>query len=154
MAFGTLTTHLIIFIAAISLATGLVVAMKTQVDKTTNSLITQQERLTGSLETEIKIEVIWHNTTLNRTKVYVRNIGDALIKISKVDVFTDDGWIPRNVGNRTIEVLNDTDTVNIGVWDPGEEVLIIINQTLSSTVSHTIKVSTDNGVTDEEEFSI
>lgn len=153
MAFGNLATHLILFIAAISIATGVVVGMKTHVEQTANSIGIQQERLSSSLRTEMTIEVIKHVESSDTTYVYMKNTGNAKIDIEKIDVFTNSLRVPRNDTNRTIEVLSDTDTKNTGVWDPGEAVKVEINQALASDETHTITVAADNGVTADKDFS-
>jgi archaellum component FlaG (FlaF/FlaG flagellin family) len=153
MAFGDLAVHMIIFIAVISLATGLTIVMKNQVDHTTGSLILQQKRIADTLKTDITIEVVSHDSVSHYTYVYLKNTGETKIDIAKTDIYSNNIWIPRNIINRTIEVLPDSDTINVGTWDPGEEILIRISQTLSSSISHSIKVSTDNSVSDEKDFS-
>lgn len=153
MAFGGIASQLIMFIAAVTLATGLVVAMKTQVDATASSMSLQQQRLSTSIKEEIKIEVIKYNYSGLITTLYAKNIGDTKIDIDKIDVFIDGLRIPRNDGNRTIEVQDDTDTINIGVWDRGEVVRIKVNQTLSQYATHTFAITTGNGITDDETYS-
>ena len=153
MAFGDLAVHMIIFIAVVSLATGVVVAMKYNVDRTATGFSDQQRRIASVLKTEFAIEVINHIDADDQSYVYIKNTGDSIIDIDIIDVFTDNIRIPRNDANRTIEILSDTDTKNVGNWDPGEQIMIIINQSLSSSTTHIIKVTSDNSIADEEQFS-
>ena len=153
MGYGDLAVQMIIFISVVSLATTVVIFMKGQVDTTVSSLSKQQGRISLSLDTEINIETIKHNATYDQTTIYIRNTGNSKLDIDKVDVFTNSLRIPRLDSNRSIQVLSDTDSINIGTWDPGETVLIKVNQSLSSLSTHTITVSASYGITDEKDFS-
>ena len=127
MAFGDLATQIILFIAVIGLATGVVAGMKVHVDKTASSMALQQSRISDKIETDITIEIVSYETgTPNQVVAYIKNTGNKVLDINKTDAYLDDLRVPRLAVNRSIEVIADTDTTNTGYWDPGEEALIKI----------------------------
>lgn len=154
MGFGNTATHLILFITVMSVATGFVIVAKTQIDGLSGSMQEKQTILSKRLETELIIEVIRFDNSSNTTSVYVKNIGNTMLDISKVDIFFDNLIVPRNAGNRSIAVLTDTDMKNLGVWDKGEIALITTNIDLEKSKTHTVTVTTQYGIKDESSFSI
>ncbi|MBD3203348.1 hypothetical protein GF327_03580 [Candidatus Woesearchaeota archaeon] len=154
MGASTVTTHLIIFIAVMGMVTTAVIMSKSFLDSTITSISVQQKRISDKMESDITIEVINFDNTTNITSVYIRNTGRTKIEPSKMDIYLDSERIPRSKNNRTIHVITDTDSVNAGTFDPGEELLITTNVSVEKHETHTIIVTTEQGIKDEEVFSI
>ncbi len=153
MGFGNIASQLIIFIVVMSLSATVAVTARGYVLSTVSSLGTQKDVLSEQMKTQIAIELSSYDSSSDETRVYVKNIGNTMISLENVDVFIDGARVPRSLDNRTIEVMADTDTLNIGVWDRGEVVYFMTNMTLKGGITHTITVSTGNGVSDEDIFS-
>lgn len=154
MGFDGLASQLIMFIAVITIASGIVIAVSSSLQEATNSMTTHTDSLTLSIKTDVTIDIVSHDDNENVTYIYVKNTGKTPLKLNYTDVYLNGFRIPRNDTNRTIEVLSDTDTLNTGVWDPKEEIMIKVFQTLNAATSHKVTITTQYDVQDSEEFSI
>jgi archaellum component FlaF (FlaF/FlaG flagellin family) len=153
MGFSSITATLIMFIAVMGLATGVIVVMKTSVDETSASLSIRSDILKNTLQTEMDISSISYNNITETTTVNIQNVGKTKLKLEYVDIFVDGAFIPRNSTNRTIYVQASTDTKNPGIWDPHEilEIQVFKNMTLET---HDIVISSQYGSRVEDSFSI
>lgn len=151
MGFGNLATTIIMFIAVMLLSTAVIVSFRTQTDQAQASMRAQSEFLNNQIKTNI--EITNTNYTTNNLRVYVLNDGKTTLKLETVDVYVDNGFIPRNDSNRTISIEASTDTTNPGLWDPSEIIRIDVDTTLSSG-THKVAIGTPYGVSDEETFSV
>lgn len=154
MGFSGLASQMIMFIAVITIASGVVIVVNSNIQEATSSVETHTDSLAMSIKTDITIDLISHQNDENVTYVYIKNTGKTKLRLNETDVFFNGFRIPRNISNRSIEVLSDTDSINSGVWDPEEEVLIKIFQKLSVTSSHKVTITTQYEASDSEEFSI
>lgn len=154
MGMGNISSHLIMFIAVLSVSTLVVGVFNDQMDMTANSIVTQQNWLSQQIKTDISIEVVtFINGTENQTYIYLENTGATTLDINDVDVYIGGIRIPRNISDRTIEVLADTEVTNTGYWDPKEQVKIRVNKTLEENKTFEVIVATQYGGSDIEEFS-
>jgi archaellum component FlaG (FlaF/FlaG flagellin family) len=151
MGFGNLATTLIMFIAVLLLATGVIAAMRTNIDKTQSSMRTQADFLNNQILTNTLITSV--NYTADNLRVYALNNGKTTLKLDQVDIYVDDAFIPRNDTNRTIAIEASTDTKNPGLWDPDEIVRIDVTTTIAAG-QHRAMLATSYGTKDEELFSI
>jgi archaellum component FlaF (FlaF/FlaG flagellin family) len=87
------------------------------------------------------------------THIYLKNTGQTLLDPSKFDVYIDGIRIPRNDSNRTIEVLADTDTINLGILDPKEGLHIQVFGDIREDVTHEVTVTTQYETRDSDFFS-
>ena len=154
MGFSGVVSQLIMFIAVLFVATGLVIVFKGFMDSTTSSIVIQQNRVSDQLETDITIEVIDYDNTTATTTVYAKNTGKTKLKIDLVDIYIDEERFPRNDSNRTITVLSDTEIINLGIWDPKEVIKIQAFRNLTTDKSYDVTILTQNGIKDSDEFSI
>ncbi len=155
MGFGNVASAIILLIAAMTVTTGVVVSFKDYFDKTKSSVALTQAMVTQELKTDIKIDVINFDNTTNTTKVYVKNSGNQKLDASKVDIYINKIYIPRNATNRTAEILPDTEVVSDTLWDPKEQLLIqIYNFSLTNTQVHELTVTTQFDGKDTEEFTV
>jgi len=151
---STAITHVILFIAVLGIASGLLVAIKNYSDKTEGTFKEKSDDYNKIIKTNIKIEVIHYNNVSNVTSIYVRNTGKTNMYTKDMDVYIDGLRAPRNDTNRTIEILTDTEVTNPGVWDPKEQILIKVNRTLNKDIGHEVIVTTPYTVRDSDSFSI
>ena len=153
---STIITHLIIFIAVISIATGVIIGFKNFADQSQSSLTSRTKELNNHIKTAIKIELISYDNTTNETKVYVRNIGSTTLDPSYVDIYIDGFRFSRNQSqayNRGVEVLPDTDITDPGLWNPKEQLYIIARKHLSIHKTHEVTVTTQYEGSDTDTFS-
>jgi archaellum component FlaG (FlaF/FlaG flagellin family) len=154
MGFDTVSSHLIIFIAVVTVTGAIAMRFRGYISSAETSINYQRQMLQNKIETDITIEVIRFTDATNKTNVYIKNTGKTKLDLRTIDMYIDSIWVPRSLKNRTIELLSDTDTINPGVWDPSEAILITTNLTVSRSTDHTVVVATDSGFKDTETFSI
>lgn len=154
MGSSTVMTHVILFIAVLGIASGLLITIKNYADQTEGTFKQKSDDYNQIVKTSIKIEVISYNNNSNTTWIYIRNTGQTEMKPAQIDIYIDGVRFPRDNGNRTIEILSDTDLVNIGIWNPKEQLLIKAFKYLNNTITHEVIVTTPYSVSDSETFSI
>jgi archaellum component FlaF (FlaF/FlaG flagellin family) len=154
MGSSTVITHIILFIAVLSIASGLLVVIKNYADQTEGTFVTKSDEYNKQIKTNIHIEVVHFDNNTNTTWIYVRNTGQTVMDPVQVDVYIDGFRFPRNDSNRTISVSSDTELTNAGLWDPREQILIKAFRSLDSAISHEVVVTTPYSVRDQEGFSV
>lgn len=154
MGMSNVSSHLIMFIAVLSISTMVVGVFNDQMDSTTSAIVVQQNWLSQQMKTDISIEVIdFNNSTENQTIVYVENTGATQLETDQLDIYIAGERLDRLDSVRAIEVISDTDLVNTGVWDPDEEISITINKTLVENQTFTLVVTAQFGARDSDDFS-
>ncbi len=153
MGISNIASHLIMFIAVLTISTVVVGVFNNYVDTTTSAVKVQQDWLSNQLKTAIKIEVVSYDSSTNTTTAYVENTGATILDVNDSDVFIDGQRIPRETANRTIGVVPDTEVADIGKWNPKEEVEIQVFEHLAANVTHKLIVTTPYQGMDTEEFS-
>ncbi len=154
MGASTVVTQTILFIAVLTIATGLIIGIKNFSDKTESSLNTQSNAYNELIKTDISIDVVHYDNTTNITTIYARNTGKTKIDPEKVDVWIDGIRIARNTSIRNISVEPDTDRINKGIWDSKEILKITIRKDLNKDEIHEAIVMTPNSVKDSDVFSV
>jgi archaellum component FlaF (FlaF/FlaG flagellin family) len=154
MGSSTVVTQMILFIAVLSIATGLVITVKNYADQSESTFKQKSNDNDLVIKTNIKIEVISYNNNTNTTWVYVRNTGQTQMRPEQIDIYIDGERLYRDETNRTIELLSDTDNVNVGIWDQKEQLLIKAFKFLNNTITHEVIITTPYSVRDSETFSI
>ena len=150
----TVVTHVIMFIAVLGIASGLLVAIKNYADETEGTFSEKSDSYNQIIKTDINIDLVHYNNNTNTTHVYVRNTGSTKMDRGKVDIYIDGVYVPRNSSNRTVEVASDTEVVSPGVWDPRELLHIQVPRKLSDEVEHEVIVVTPYTVRATDTFSI
>ncbi|MGM5485356.1 MAG: hypothetical protein ACQEP1_05805 [Nanobdellota archaeon] len=151
---SAVSSHLIMFIAVISISTLVVAVFNDNIDATASSIETQQNWLSNQLKTDITIELVnYVDRAENQTTVYVENTGSTIIDTSYVDIYLSGERIERNNESRKVEVLPDTEVANEGLWDPKEQLRIIVNKTLDDNTTYDVLVTGQYGSQDKSEFS-
>lgn len=153
MGFSGIISTMIMFIAVVSLALTVIGAFKTISDDTSSSMLIQSNTIKNTMRTDITIENIDYDNVTDITTINVRNTGSTVLDIDQVDVYLDGLFTPRNVSNRTIEVISSTEVKNPGLWDPNELIQIEVFKALA-TGDYGVAVSTQYSVKDETIFSL
>jgi archaellum component FlaG (FlaF/FlaG flagellin family) len=154
MGMSTLSTHLIIFIAVLSISTFVVAMFHDQMESTTNSIKVQQNWLSQQLKTDITISVInYVNKTENQTTIYLENTGATILDLDYIDIYIGGERILRQNDSRTIEILSDTEITNIGLWDPKEKIVIVVNKILEENKTYSLIVTSQYNGKALDEFS-
>jgi len=151
MGFANIATTIIMFIAVLLLATGVLITLQTNIDKSQASMQAQAELLNNEIITSMDITSV--NYTIGNVRIYAINNGKSTLKLDRIDTYIDDVFIPRNDTNRTIQIESSTDIKNPGLWDPNEVIRIDVSTTLN-TGTYTAKITTQFGNREEELFSI
>lgn len=151
MGFSTITSHIIMFIAVMSMATGLVVVFKSYVDESNGAMSEQWKIMSNNLKTDVTIMSTDFDNSTNITTVSVLNTGKTRLDPAYVDVYIDDLFVPRTTSDRTVEVEPSTDSKNSGIWDSNEVLIIEVNQSLENG-SHSVDIATQYGISDTASF--
>jgi len=151
MGFSGVASSVIMFIAVLSLSTGVVVVLRNYVSDTGNSVAVQKDIIKDQIKSDIHIDVVTYDD-INLTTIYVKNSGRTQLSLTDIDVYIDKARTPRNDSNRTITLLSDTDSKNIGNWDPDEIIQIDVVKVLG-TGNHEVLVKADHQSSDKEDFS-
>ena len=144
---------LILFIAVMALATTATILFKNYMDKSSGALNEQQSQSNDIMRTSFNFVMASYNDATQTTTAYLKNTGSTRFDPQDLDVYIDGIRIPRNSANRTIQVAEDTDNTNIGIWDPGEELEIQVFKEFSESRTRTITLAAPNGVSTQEGFS-
>lgn len=142
---------LILFIAVMALATTTTVVFKNYLDRSGAAVNEQQQKSVDIMKTSFNIAIATYNDATTTT--YVKNTGSTRFDPQDIDIYIDGIRVPRNSGNRSIQVTSDTDTTNTGIWDPQEELEIEIYKEYTTSQTRTLLITTPNGVTTQTEFS-
>jgi len=100
MGASTIITHLILFIAVLGIASGLLIVIKNYADQTEGTFTQKSDEYNKVIQTNIKIEVISYKNATNTTWVYIRNTGKTSMKPSNIDIYIDGMRFPRNASSR------------------------------------------------------
>ncbi len=145
--FGDAASTLIMFIAVMSITTGLVVAFSNYMSKTQGSFTFQNELTSNKLRTSIGVTNVYYNDTSNNLYVYVKNVGETKLITSNFDIFVDGGFS----NNYTVYYANNL-SKKMELLQLQQTAAIIHNIDLGAG-SHTIKINTEYGVGDEDYFN-
>lgn len=153
MGASTIVTHMILFIAVLGIASGLLVGLKNFSDNAQSSFNQKSDEFNKQIRTSFEIEVVSYDNNTETTSVYVRNTGETTLKPGTIDIYIDGTRFPRNTTNRTIKVLEDTEQVNPGLWDEAEKLLIKANKKLEDDMTHEVIVTSPYQGRAKKEFS-
>jgi len=147
-AFGGVVSTLIMFIAIVIVTTGIVISFMGYVDKAEDSVTIKNDFLQKKLETEIEIINVVYDDQSNDVNIFIRNLGKTKLITKHFSVFLDGEFIK----NAEVKKADDKVT-NIELFDIQEIGIIIINKNLDGG-SHNVKIVTEFGVGDEDDFNI
>jgi archaellum component FlaF (FlaF/FlaG flagellin family) len=154
MGSSTVITHVILFIAVLSIASGLLVVIKNYADQTEGTFVQKANEYDKNIKTGIHIETLSYDNVTNTTLVYIRNTGQTSMDPVQIDVYIDGYRFSRDSSNRSVTVEADTEVVSTGIWDPREVLFIRATRDLNRDIIHEVKVLTPYTVSDTESYSI
>lgn len=150
MGFSESVTHIIMFIAVVTIATSLVFIFNQQISQSASSVAIRQQYLSNQIKTAIEIEAVKYDSGV--VTAYVKNIGDSVFYPNRSTVYIDKDRIPFNE-NMSFSIESDTETKNIGILDSNEVFKIIINKTLQTSETHELLIVTQYNARDVYDFS-
>ncbi|MBN2881161.1 hypothetical protein JXM83_03845 [Candidatus Woesearchaeota archaeon] len=155
MGFSETATQVIFFMAVLIVSTFVVVFFNDYSREAVDSANIQRQQLSEKLKTSASIDIINFDDSTNPDTInaYVKNTGLVTINYEDLDLYVDNVRIPRDNLNRTIQILADTDTTNVGVWDSKEVILVQIFYNLTSSTTHTVDLVLSNGIRSSLDFS-
>ncbi|MFT4312360.1 MAG: hypothetical protein ACMXYF_03965 [Candidatus Woesearchaeota archaeon] len=150
MGFGDIASQMILLIAVLGASVALVTVFQNQLGQTSSTISTRQDLLNQQLLTAMNIELL--NYENDQLTFYVKNTGSTQMRPQQLSIYVNQQWIG-NSSDRLLELVADTDTRNIGVWDPTEVLYGVINITLESG-THTFRIVSPYQSDVSKEFSI
>jgi len=151
---GSVASQVILFVAMIGITTGLVVVFNEYVDETSSSTTAQWKIISDQMKTDITITSITYNSLDNPDNItfYLMNTGKTILNQSLIDVYLD-GFVSRNVGNRTIELDSSTDNIDSNVWNPKEVVKVVVFRDLNPVSTYSLCITSEYGTKSCDSFS-
>ncbi|MFW5705235.1 MAG: hypothetical protein ACOCXG_05330 [Nanoarchaeota archaeon] len=145
--FGGAVSTLIMFIAIISVTTGLVMVFQNYVFETQNSINAQNKITSSKLRTAVAISNTYYNSSSDVLEVYVKNIGDTNLVSKNFDVYLDNQYI------LNFSFVEPSSYTGVTLLTPQKTGRLIINNSGLNSGSHIIKLVTEYGVDIEEYFN-
>lgn len=155
MGFSNMATQVIMFVSVLVIATALVIFFNNYSNETMDTANIQRQELSEKIKTDVTIDVLSYDNSTNPHTIiaYVKNTGLIPINLDVIDVYINKERIPRDNNNRTIEIISDTDTINVGQWDSKELILVTVFKNVTQLQTHTFDLILENGKRDSGEFS-
>ena len=150
MGADTSATHLIFFITAMVIATGVVGVIFSNVNAVTDSTASASRMLSEKMKTDITIINDPSNIPTSGSNVYiffVKNTGRTNLAPEYVDVIIEGIFINESDMVKTVE------SGGI-VWDQGDVLQIDVTFAGMGTGDKTIRVITENGIDDSLDFTV
>jgi len=146
--FGGTVSTLIMFIAIMTVTTGLVITFVNYVKSTEDSFLVQEKLSTNKIKTSITISNIYYNTSSQNLYVYVKNIGETKMYTKNLDIF---------INNAFYNDFNSSYADNLSkpmiLFEPQNTLTIIKNINLGSG-THEVRVNTEYGNAASDSFNI
>lgn len=155
MGFSDVAIQVIMFISVLIVGAMVVVFFNNYSKETVDNANIQRQQLSDKMKTSINIDVTNYVNSTNPDTifVYVKNTGRTILDTDHLDVYVDKERIPNNSTYRNTTILSDTDKINVGKWDPKEEIMVKIFKNVPANSIHTIDIILENGIKDVAEFS-
>lgn len=145
--FGGVASTLIMFIAIIGVTTGMVMAFQNFFLQTQDSLNFQQKQTNEKLKTFVTITNTYYDGPGTSLRVFVKNTGSTNLNSKYMDVYVDGQYGT----NLTPYYAGTTDAV---VVLKQTETLYVDYDISLSAGSHNVRVVTELGVSDDDDFNI
>ena len=151
---SSVASQVILFIAVISITTGLVAVFNNYVHETTSSTKIQWQLMSNNIKTDVTITSISFNAsaTPQATTIYLLNTGKVNLDVNQTDIYLD-GFISRDGASRYMALEPSTDKINPGIWDEKEVLKIIVYKDLSVSTTYEICITTQYGTRTCDTFS-
>ncbi|MGM5483707.1 MAG: hypothetical protein ACQER9_02195 [Nanobdellota archaeon] len=150
MSFSESAGQLIMFIAVVTVAAGLVLIFNQYISQSTGAITTRQQYISNQLRTSIDIESVNYDSGI--ITAYAKNTGDTRFYPNKTTVYIDKERISYG-NNLNITVEPDTDSKNPGILDSEEIMKLSIAKTLNNDETHEILLVSQFDARDIFEFT-
>ena len=148
-AFGGAASTLILFIAIITVSTGLVIAFQNFAQDTNSALKKQNDLTVNRIKTSLDITHIYYDTGLQTLYIYVKNIGSTDLMSKNFDVFVDNYF-----SHNLTAFLAENKSVQISQLKSQETIMFKLEDVVIEEGTHSVKVISEFGVGDEEDFNV
>ncbi len=153
MGFGTIAANIIMFIAVLMIASGLIIRMNSYTQETSVTLNTQKNKMLDELRSDITITSSSYSniTDPGKVTIYVKNSGKLDQSINYTEIYVAGERVPNSDKTMTIE----PDTMISGgyFWAPSEILKIEAVKNLTPG-NYKIKIVSDKGASDETLLAI
>jgi archaellum component FlaG (FlaF/FlaG flagellin family) len=146
MGFSIASAHIIFFIGVVAISAGVIVAFNAYIDETKGAMTDKKNFITDQLRTQIEIVNVRYSGGVNY--IYTKNVGDRLMETDCINVFVDNKYI----SDSNLAVVNASSGEARDEWDVEETLEFRATESISPG-SHTAKVVTCNGISDEYSYS-
>lgn len=147
MGFSTIATQLLFFIAIVGLASVVLGVYSDYISQSMGAVSDKQGYITSQLRTDIRITNI--DNSSGHLHVYAKNVGEEILGTDCVDLYVDGGYVAVIPSRKT----DPSDGSTLTEWIPEQTLKMNpVSVALNDVVTHTAKVVTCNGVTDNENF--
>ena len=145
MGFSTSSTHMIFFIGAAILATVLAGIFTQSISSVSSGIEAKDDILYESLCTDITIINDPENMPNDPLTIYVKNTGKSTLDQNLTTVIVD----------QDVKTTLDTTTLDgTDYWESGGVIEIEVTGTTLTSGDHSVKIITQNGVSDRLDFRI
>ncbi len=148
MGFSTTAMHIILFIASVLIALGVVVSVSTSADSFRQGIWERSVDFSEKYRTDIKIAHV--DTSSATTKIYVINTGSTSMYENDTSLIIDNAWMTLGA-NYTVTIVDRDTNIDNNLWDPLEIIEISYTPSLG-TGRHEAVVIVEWGTTDNYYF--
>ncbi|MHC1565422.1 MAG: archaellum stator protein ArlG [Candidatus Syntropharchaeales archaeon] len=143
-------SHVIFFAAAMVLATLVVGVISVNIHSISDASISSGTALSKQIKTDITIISDSSQIPTNGSYrvFYVKNTGKTNLDINQVNVFVDGKYITD--GSTVLKVLDTGETT----WREGEVLEVNVASSEISSGDHSLRIITENGISDTMDFRI
>jgi archaellum component FlaF (FlaF/FlaG flagellin family) len=146
--FGGIASTLIMFIAIISVTTGLVIAFTNYIRSTEQSLTVQNDLTSNKIKTSVTITNVYYNGTTNVVNIYLKNIGETKLHPRFFDLYINGAFV---TGFNTTEPTDFSSIVTL--FEPQDTVSVNKDIVLNPG-THDVMLVTEYGVGAKDSFNI
>ncbi|MFC2163209.1 hypothetical protein ACFLRF_05960 [Candidatus Altiarchaeota archaeon] len=146
MGFSVASTHMLFFIGVIAISAGVIVSFNAFIDETRGAMTDKKTFITDQLRTQIEVINVRYSGGISY--IYAKNIGDRLMNTNCLNVFVDGMYIT----DANLDILNASSGTPRTEWNLEETLEFQATHAISGG-THTAKVVTCNGISDEYSFS-
>jgi archaellum component FlaF (FlaF/FlaG flagellin family) len=153
VGFASIGAFIMLFFSLIIIISTFIIIQGRMVETTQLAMQVERDNIEHMELTRMEIVSLQFDnlTAPDNTSIVLNNTGRNKIEMAYLDVWIDRIRLPRDSGNRTIEIVGQN-AVNPLHWDPGETVKIDVMLNLA-TGTHRAIVSTEYGVQAELPFT-
>ncbi len=136
------------FIAIMTVTTGLVITFVNYVRSTEDSFLVQEKLTTSKIKTSISISNVYYNSSSSNLYIYVKNLGETEMYTKNLDLFINDAFF-----KDFDAVYADNLSKSMILFEPQNTLALVKNINLNAG-THEVRVNTEFGNTVTDSFNI